>query len=115
MSTGTAPQGLRVLEKQGMSLKEKPGMSPVGKGGMSPSQQCKMLSKVSFDFPAAFLMDHPAPVALLLSGKIRATSPEMWGCSIPEILSQQRHFPLQWDSPDTMKVLSSSAPVQSLH
>lgn len=85
---------------------------------MSPSQQWNMVSNVSFTFPAAFLMDHPVLVALLLSGKMGATSPtspEMWGYSIPEILSQQRHFPLQWDDPDTTEVLSSLAPVHSLH
>lgn len=66
------------------------------------SGRCSLRSPLLFQ--QHFLMDHPAPVVLWqYRGHIS---------HIPRnVLSQQRHSPLQWDYPDTMEGLSSLAPL----
>lgn len=114
MSTEMTLWDLGVLEKQGMSLKGKPGMSPKGNEGCHhhSSERCSPRSPLFFQ--QHILIDHPAPVALLAfcQGQGHVSH-------IPRnVLSQQRHFPFQWDYPDTMEGLSelfSSCAVSPLH
>lgn len=86
-----APRDLGVLEKQGMPLKGKRGMDQRENEGCHhhSSGRCSPRSPSLFQQP--FLMDHPAPVALLAFWQYRGHMSH-----IPRnVLSQQRHFPLQ--------------------